>query len=258
MTMLAAGDETSSGTASKSYEVGLVKSLPWPTALASNSVAIEASVERELLAKKSLDASDETSRMFRLPSTLEMRGDDTFGEAVQSVLVRHEKSVESIITDWEGRDSLILDALEASDSLREYLDQEVGRSPCGYESGPTFRDALDDLYAKPVQAIVAELITRYGGSRLVATKTYVADRLLEVLAHGTRSSVRDIVRWRQETGVLPDGYVETHAEAFFSYLVGLAFGRWDPDRAPLGGPDRLGFSLFPPSLRTGASRLEAA
>jgi predicted RNA methylase len=254
-----AGDETSSGTASKSYEVGLVQKLPWPgpvvdkltlKAVTQHSVDIAERRQRE-------DALDETTRLFvapHLPTAVRSISDTAFerwttwyGAAISS------------IADSAAAERCFAEALKLDADAMAYLDEEIGPHPDTYPRTPLDDEpAFTRWYELPMDQLIDEVIGMRGGSRAVATMTFVADRRLEVLAHGLERHPTVIDAARQRLGLLPPGEPKKAADDLASYLVGIAFGRWDvrigqdPSQAP--PPPELfePLPLCPPGMFVGA------
>ena len=253
-----AGDETSSGTASKSYEVGLVQRLPWPGPLLTPSVAEQLARSSERIAgiRRSHDELDEASRLFTAPAC------PRYGSSIQeAALARHgavwADAVESI-AESAAAERVIANAISLDGDAWDYLDQEIGPHPDSYPAEP-LQDTthLARLFQLPTEELIKEAIAELGGSRTVATMTFVADRRLEILAHVLRrhpSVLRDSV---QQLGLLPPGEPRVTADQVLSYLVGVAFGRWD--MRAFGGRPGEPSGLFdpvplrPPGMLTGSA-----
>lgn len=226
--MVAAGEEVSSGGASRSYEVGLVQKLAWMD-------VPDLSVVAEQLARRRAveDEGDETARRFVRPSTA---GEDTLPDLIEQ------------LEDGGRLDELVVQSAGLDAAGRAYLDEELGPYPLTYEESSALDDRIEDLYGRPIGEVIDELIEERGGSRAIANLTFVADRRIEVLAHGLEVSPRSIVRVVQERGLGAPGKDVDRAFRQVSYLVGIAFGRWDlrigrnPDLACL--PEDL---LAPPA-----------
>jgi len=254
-----AGDETSSGTASKSYEVGLVQRLPWPGSLLTPRTTDElaSSTERIARIRRGHDELDETSRLFTAPAC------PRYGASVrEAALARHGAvwgDALKTIAESAAAERLIANALTLDGDAYDYLDQEVGPHPDSYPREPLHDTTrLARLFQLPMEELIKEAIAELGGSRTVATMTFVADRRLEILAHVLRrhpSVVRDTV---QQLQLLPPGEPKTTADDVMSYLVGVAFGRWDA-RAADGRPGEPTAGLFdpiplyPPGMLTGSA-----
>ena len=223
-----AGDETSSGTASKSYEVGLVQRLPWPGPLLTSSAAEQLARSSKQIAgiRRGHDELDETSRFFTAPAC------PRYGSRIhEAALARHDAlwddAVESI-AESAAAERVIADAIDLDSDASDYLDQEIGPHPDSYPA-ETLQDTtnLARLFQLPMEELIKEAIAELGGSRTVATMTFVADRRLEILAHILRrhpSVLRDSVR---QLRLLPPGEPRGTADQVMSYLLGVAYGRWD-------------------------------
>jgi hypothetical protein len=241
-----AGDETSSGTASKSYEVGLVQRLPWPGPLLTSSAAehLASSTERITRIRRSHDELDETCRLFTAPACPRY-GSSIRGAALARRNALWDDAVESI-AESAATERVITGAIGLDSDALDYLDQEVGPHPDSYPAEPLQDTAqLERLFKLPMEELIKEAIAELGGSRTVATMTFVADRRLEILVHVLRrhpSVVRDTV---QRLQLLPPGEPRATADEVLSYLVGVAFGRWDA-RAAGGRSDEPAAGLFDP------------
>jgi hypothetical protein len=254
-----AGDETSSGTASKSYEVGLVQRLPWPGAVLTSSAAeqLAGSAERIAGTRRNHDALDETSRHFTAPAC------PRYGSSIhEAALARHDAvwgdAVQSIAKS-AAAERVIADAIALDNDALDYLDQEIGPHPDSYPAEPVQDIShLARLFQLPMEELIKKAIAELGGSRTVATMTFVANRRLEILAHMLRrhpSVLRDSVR---QLRLLPPGEPRETADQVMSYLLGIAFGRWDVQvaRDRLNEPSPGLFDpvpLCPPGMLTGSA-----
>lgn len=226
--MVAAGEEVSSGGASRSYEVGLVQKLAWMNIAELGTVA-------EALARRraALDEADETTRRFVGPPT-------NRDEAMANLLEQMEDGLEL--------DELVMEHVGLDDAGRAYLDEEIGPYPLSYPESTDHDDRIEDLYGRPIAEVIDELIEERGGSRAIANLTFVADRRLEVIAHGLEVSPRSIARVVHERDLVAPGEAEDRSHRLLSYLIGVALGRWDVrigrDRALAVVPEDL---LDPPA-----------
>jgi hypothetical protein len=257
-----AGDETSSGTASKSYEVGLVQRLPWPGPALDEKVTERLAGHSMRIAerRRSEDKEDETARLFVAPG-LSRSGKSFRQAALDRYSARSENAIASII-DAEAAERILGEALALDADAFAYLDEEVGPHPGSY---PTTRlddeDAFARLFELPMDQLIDQVIAERGGTRAVATMTFVADRRIEVLAHALRRHPTVFHELVQRRGLLPPGELRRSADDLFSYLVGVSFGRWDvrlgrdPSLAP--APQELfdPIPVCPPGMLVGADAL---
>lgn len=254
-----AGDETSSGTASKSYEVGLVQKLPWPgpvidkpalDTVAKHSVEIAERRRRE-------DVLDETTRLFIAP-LVPLTGHSIADTAFDRWTAWSRAAVSSI-GDSAAAEQCFSEALELDADAAAYLDEEIGPHPDTYPCRPLDdEDAFRRWFELPMDQLIDEVITTRGASRAVATMTFVADRRIEVLAHGFVRHPSVICDARERLGLLPPGEPKQSADDLISYLVGTAFGRWDirigRDRTLAAAPPELfePVPLCPPGMLIGS------
>ena len=86
--MVAAGEEVTSGGAARSYEVGLVKQLPWIDRIGTDS-ELSAAVGKTVSLRRRSDVHDESSRLFTTPGVMSalLAGSD-LTEAVEDAAAR--------------------------------------------------------------------------------------------------------------------------------------------------------------------------
>ena len=225
--MVAAGEEVTSGGASRSYEVGLVQKLPWISTLETDSIVSSLTLESAEL-RRLADTGDETCRLFHAPSVLSrlMEGYPVQDAALAAMAVagdRHLRLLElTLRVERRIHELALLDG-----DAEAYLDEEIGPHPASYLEGPIDEHQLSRYLLEPIDKVIDELIDRRGGSRAIANKTFFADRRLEVIAHGLDRPPSQIERFRCKAAILPDGEVARSSSLVLSYLVGAAFGRWD-------------------------------
>jgi SAM-dependent methyltransferase len=251
---LAAGDETSSGGASKSYEVGLVQKLPWP----SFDDDMRDRISRGALGmagdRARGDADDESTRLFvapwrtRPPVAIEPLAADLARDRGRwrSTAVSRALAIEAEVAE----------ALDLGEEALGHIDDELGPAPGSYPADVD-RSAVSADLCRPIDEVIREALANKGGARAIANLTFVGDRQLEVLSHLHRSHPASIEQVRAEQGLLASDEPETTAHSVLSYLVGAAFGRWDlrtglnPESA-LPTADLFGpIPLCPPGMLVG-------
>jgi hypothetical protein len=222
--MVAAGEEVSSGGASRSYEVGLVQKLPWPgEALRSDELI--ALVDEIVRLRRDQDKADEMTSSFIGPVL--QRSGSTVADAVLARVEREEDRALRVLEATHRIDELVASAVGLDVEGRRYLDDEIGSHPCSYSGAIDDKQRFRRLYEGRIDVAIDELIEERGGSRAIANLTYFADRRLEVLAHGFEVSPKALVDERRRLELLPAEEPARTAADMLSYLVGLAFGRWD-------------------------------
>lgn len=229
--LLAAGEETSSGSPSRSYEVGLVQKLPWPAPKLEGKPADELSARAaELIAiRASFDEADETTRRFICPSVLRHDG-ATLQARIRAALDAYGTSVVRGIDFAYEAERILHEALGLDADAERYLDEEYGPHPGAYPKDPLATEEEAEfarLYQMPIDKVIDEVVRERGGARIIATKSYFLDRRLEVQAHVFRRHPEVLVETRKRVGILPPEEPRRSAEGVVSYLVGCAFGRFD-------------------------------
>jgi len=230
--LLAAGDETSSGGASKSYEVGIIQRLPRPSLTTGQADQLAACSRSIALFRRSLDMYDETCRTFRSPDLTGSSADAAEAHARR----RADVAVECLAKAANAEDVLTA-ALALPDTVLDYLDEEIGPSVNAYPKQPPSVQCLADL-SRPLETVIQRALADRGGARFIANATFVADRQLEVLAHVHGVHPASIEEARRAAGVLPINARRDAAADRLSYLFGVAMGRWDPVAA-WSGPATL-------------------
>ncbi len=225
--MVAAGEEVTSGGAARSYEVGLVKQLPWLDRIGSDSGLSDAVGSIASLRRRA-DTQDESTRAFVAPAILPalVAGSD-LTKATEDAAADSGADHLAVIQLAHQLEERIHSLAELDPEAEAYLDSEVGPHPASYSAGPLDEKELSRLLAKPISNVIGEITERRGGARAVANLTYCADRRLEVIAHGLQRPPAQIEAFRCERRILPHGEPAASAANILSYLVGLAFGRWD-------------------------------
>lgn len=257
--MLAAADETTSGTVSKSYEVGHVQHMPWPAPRFSNDVRarLQQLAAETVELRAAVDTSDETTRRFVAP---EIGSSDLAGVVEQDVRRLEDAALRSIDVAREI-DEVLTVALDLDDTAIRYLDEEIGPHVGRYSNDSAVDAQLfNDWFREDLDKLVDQVVERTDG-RVAATKSFIADRRLELIAQAFEVNPRRLVELRRELAVLPPNEPRQTAEQVFSYLFGCAVGRWDvrigrdPSLAPpvpdLSGP----VPICPPGMLVGSDGL---
>ena len=242
---------------------GWFQKLPWPgpvvdkatlDAVVQHSVDIAERRRRE-------DALDETARLFVAPPL-----------PTSAVPRRHRiRPADNLVLrgDLVGRRfrsgrALFSETLALDADAIAYLDEEIGPHPDSYPHGPLDDEAaFTRWFELPMDQLIDEVIATRGASRAVATMTFVADRRLEVLAHGFERHPSVVFEARDRLALLPPGEPKQTADDLVSYLIGIAFGRWDVriGQEPSRHPRHRSFSslcrLCPPGMLVGSDGFPA-
>lgn len=246
-----AADETKSGVASKSYEVGQVQNLPWPFSGNEAESALREAALSLISQVAQADRDDESARHF---VGLDLGGDSKITQRAERFQRTREDGTLDALNTSHHVELQLFEKLGIDEDGWQYLDDEQGAHPQTY---PTSRLPDEDLAARywtePMDRVIDEIVDTSGGSRSIATLTFVANRRLEVLAHAFSRHPSVLVNLRRERGILPPEQPARTAVDVVSWLVGVAFGRWDA-RGPKATPDFDPFApvpLCPPGMLVG-------
>ncbi len=239
---MGSAEETMSGSPAKRYAVGVIQRLPWP--MLEIGPSERAALTRLVQHRASQDLHNETARRFVAPvvpmlSTLA-------NEVTRRVHGALDEAVENL-SDSQTIEAAVVDACKLSDRANTYIDQELGPHPASYPRDDLDEEELGRLFRQTIDATIDDLVRSHGGSRSISNLTFIADRRLEVLAHGLEVHPSAIPRAVRKNGWLPIGTIASAAASLFSYLVGCAFGRWDVriGRAPATAPMLSGDPFAP-------------
>ena len=231
--MVASGDAVVSGTAARSYEVGVVRSIPVPS-LTSEAITTLSSLSKDIWrAWLESDCTCETSRYYCAPAALCLAQTEAQVPLPSKGIVGAYESAEdrslSILrktasVEVETRRLYQLD----SRSLKDIAD-EFGPHPCELDTSPLDDSEalrLMDAYEMSMEDLITGIVAESGGSRAITKKCYFADRQLELLAAKFGRAPEKIVHARRERMDVPEQYRTKQASLVLSHLVGVAFGRW--------------------------------
>ena len=205
-TQLPAADETTSGGASKSYEVGVVRSVPLPVG-ATSGIAADVAQAVSLWALPAL--SDELSCHYVGPSA-----EPDWLRLVVERLEVHDRIERGILAAYGV----------SIEQLREICDPV--RLPLDYPIRGDLDAEIESLLTLGIDELTSRLLAERGGLKEIANHAHHSDRRVEVIAHGLGVNALDVVRVARGTG-LGQPEAERKAKILISHAVGVAFGRWD-------------------------------
>ena len=215
--------------------------MPWigPRLDPAEVSQIAALAQNIALARARLDESDETTRRFIAPDALRQGGYGVLVNARLSV-ASAETTALSILKFHSEIDQMLLSALDARPSLD--LDANVGPVIAALPDVPLSTNEAESfakLYCAPVSEAIEAATEKVGMARYVRLNYHLIDRKLELLAIAFDRHPRQLARVRGERQLLPPDEPMATANDLLSYLVGVAFGRWDvrigkdPSSAPV-------------------------
>ncbi|HVC94155.1 MAG TPA: BREX-1 system adenine-specific DNA-methyltransferase PglX [Pirellulales bacterium] len=229
---LGAGDDAP-GSASKSYEVGLIKALPYPEL---NDTARQRVRELTLscvgLVRAEAADTDETSLDFALPSGLDDQPCASLKQAARARVARREDRLIELAEQTAELDTLVADALRFSVTDRAIMDEEL-EVPLQALDGDAaieaelFRRAYLTKDALPGDQLPGGVAAE--GDVRVKTRRKRQQRLRTepTLCRLFGATPRRCATVRRELGLIRAEDERELAAGLVSWLVGVAFGRWD-------------------------------
>lgn len=230
---LGAGDDAP-GSASKSYEVGLVRDLPFPDlAVAVREELAAASLRCSTLQLENYIGEDETAGLYTAPYLVKRRHEGDLKKlAALAISEREDRFIE--YSELGARvDDLVADSLEFSPEDRlvmsEELEGPVAALPSRHPVEPNlFRTAYLTKDAIPGEhlpgGIDAESDVRVATRRKRQTAALRNDEAMCRLFEISPSKYAEL---RRALNLLRSEDVRDSVEGLMSYLVGVVFGRFD-------------------------------
>jgi hypothetical protein len=219
----ASGEETrTGGVPSRSYEVGILRSLPDPTGGDEDRQARLANLAAQAASGVARgDENDETTRRFRRPAVLDVPG-STLAERAAAAVRRDLERATEVIAAHDAIERLLDAALAPDGSAEEALYDADG--PLVSELPDRAADPA--LLGVPVARVVEAATAAHGIARWIGLSHHTIDRRLELAAISEQASPAALLR-RLPTDHLPAEEPRRAAYDLFSYLLGAALGRWD-------------------------------
>lgn len=222
---------------SRSYEVGIIQSLPSPVPLDAIS-AVPGLVADIAHGVASFDATDETSRRFVGPG---VAASSSVVEAVRVIQAARWHLSAQILAKYGRLDSVFDDAIGTGDDsegvLRDASGPLLAELPRDELTGLEVEQATR-LLSGSVADVVEAATTKHGVARWIGLQHHIVDRRLELAALVLDRSPNVLSDFAAKQGLYPAETLGRRAEDLASYLVGCAFGRWDvrigrePSQAP--------------------------
>jgi hypothetical protein len=236
-TRLAAGDDRP-GSAAKSYEVGIVKELPWPSPTDAQGARLEALCKAavSIIRRGQIegDLTGETCVVFSVPPVLVTGRDMPIDQAADLLVGAREDRFAEMADITAETNDIVADAYGFTERDRRLMDEElepaVARYP-GREAVPDaelFRLAYLTKDALPGDRLPggldAEVDVRVEHRR---GRQHAALRDEEALCRLFEIPPRRLAAVRRRLDLLREEDVRRAAADVVSWAVGVAFGRWD-------------------------------
>ncbi|MCG8407730.1 MAG: BREX-1 system adenine-specific DNA-methyltransferase PglX [Phycisphaerales bacterium] len=220
-----AGDATSSGTPSRSYEVGLVQRIPVPWLSSEKKRRLADAIEEVVRQLRICDAHHETRHLF-------LSGVGYGPVATSLSEIAYDKAIQwlaitrRVLELTHEVEKIAKEVYELSDDAYYATADLVGRHPLDYPDHRYNYGALERDLRTPLDDVIRQYVARERGHRAITVKSYIVDRRIEVLAHIHRVSAKVVIECEGERLRSARVPLKAWARRLVSYAVGCAFGRW--------------------------------
>jgi len=225
--MIGLGEESVSGSAARHYTGGTISRLPYPKDLLEEKLTELATVAHWIMeSRRREQACDDASWAF---TPIDLKG--------KSLLHIAKAEQNARLGEWAVH---LESSAEAERIVRTYFGiSEGGVSEITSVVGPhpvvdlperNPEDILTELMQplkKPVELLIDEAVESGLVSRSITKKSYFVSRFHELLAQQLGCSAKTIVKAHRLVGELPLGELDARIRKIISYIVGVAFGRYD-------------------------------
>jgi len=221
---IAAGDTVHSGSAARTYEIGIISSIPIPNINSVNSEIGNLTLDI-WLDKAILDQTSETSRFFVSPSRFirsQMNIEDLTKYERDFFLDKFVK----ILSEYSKIDNHIYKLYSFDIKAKNACEEEFGKNPIEYQESILSKQMIKDLLSKDISKIIKLATEEVGFKRYLSKMTFIADRKLELICHLLKINPKSLAQVIKTC----DPNIEELAKTcvnLISYLLGCLFGRWD-------------------------------
>jgi hypothetical protein len=233
---------------SRSYEVGIIQSLPSPVPLGVDPIApkLAGDIAAAMAAR---DATDETSRRFVAPI---VPAGVSIREAVRADYADWWQQAATALEKYASLDRAVTAAVDPDDRIEEALQDASGPvldELSGEDLTPDEAEAVEGLLTGTVAHAVEAATAERGVSRWIGLQHHIIDRRLELASVAVGRAPKVLAAFAAESGLFPEEEIVRSARDLLSYLVGCGFGRWDVRagrNTAVGATDEGLFDPVPP------------
>ena len=228
---LGAGDDAP-GSASKSYEVGLIRDLPFPDFQDQAQSLQDLTNEATLLVRSVAVEDDETTALFCLPALARLAGERSLRDAAALVVNRREQAFARLAAIQARIDDLVAGALCFEEPDLEVLWEELEPPLLAF---PLDNTAPPELFTQAYltkQAIPGDSLP--GGLDAETDVRVQTRRKQQVALRGFESICRlfeihpdRFLEQRRSLGLTRQEDLYALSASLVSYCMGCVFGRWD-------------------------------
>jgi hypothetical protein len=228
---LGAGDDAP-GSASKSYEVGLIRDLPFPDFHEETEELQCLTQEATELVRSLAVEDDETTALFCIPAIIGNANGDSLKSAGELVVERRERLLAKLATITSRIDDLVATALCFDAPDKEVLWEELEPPLVSYSADNTapaelFVQAYLTKQAIPGEALPGGIEAETDVRVQTRRKQQVALRSFESICRLFEIHPDRFLQLRSELGLIRQEDLYSLTTSLISYCIGCVFGRWD-------------------------------
>jgi hypothetical protein len=222
--LVASGDAVTSGSAARTYEVGIIGSLPIPELPDADRRTLGTHVRQMWMIRQTLDSGEETGRYFTCPTILADSPCNSLVEAADQVLQKYEANCIQTLEVTKAVEERVQELFRLDCATVKEIEQEFGSHPQMLPN--TLLTSQDELalfqenYEKDLRSLIANEVGSSGGSRSVTKKCFYVDRRLELLCAIHRCAASTIIDARRKLKLLPGNAASTETARLISYAIG--------------------------------------
>jgi hypothetical protein len=230
---LGAGDDAP-GSAAKSYEVGLIRDLPFPPLTPDQEDVLHTATRDAAQAAKAFQVQrDETTNAYVSPMFLRESGARSLRALAEAEVRRCEDLWSALAKKSSEIDAVMCEALGFSGDDRRILSEELEPplEALSAEWDPAHDDLLARAYktkdALPGGQLPGGLEAEFDVRVKTRRKKQTVPRSMEALCRIFRVSPTALISARRRLSLYREEDFATTAADLLSYCVGVAIGRWD-------------------------------
>ena len=221
------GEATVSGSAARDYGPGVIGNLPFPESLIDSCGSVVTSRTSSLMAVMSQLANDGDEKLLFRAKWEPRR---TIHETARAFKKRRLGLIREALLVSKALEELIREHLGVEPSALQEIFSSVGKHPVlDFDEGDEAElgEIIEQYLDQSINKIVDEAVGNGLASRAITKKSYFVDRFHELLAHHLSVSATTLVSANAAAGLLSGGEAQRFVNDLVSFVVGVAFGRFD-------------------------------
>ena len=227
--LIASADSVASASAARTYEVGIVGSLPLPALDQDSCAGVSKAVRKMWNNLRKLRALwDETDSLtgpgFWLVAVLTSR---SLRDAIEMAVEYEEELISSSILLSFSIEEGVKQLYQVDQETLRQIEDEFGCHPVTRPSHSEHLNELPSLYSLPVDQLIDRIASQRAASRAVTKKAFMVDRRTELLCLHIDCNPKTLFAERRRQQLVPSQSSIDVASVLLSYCAGCSFGHWD-------------------------------